>query len=49
VVLEQVEGLVLGDLVADERLLLGDDLAHAGLDALEVVDRERAPSGSSKS
>ena len=28
-------------LVADEGLRLGDDLAHAGLDALEVVDLER--------
>ena len=35
----------LGDLVADERLVLGDDLAHAGLDPLEVVGAERAAVG----
>ena len=34
-----------GDLVPDERLLLVDDLPHAGLDALEVVGRERGPAG----
>jgi hypothetical protein len=44
----------LGELVAHERLGLGEDLAHAGLDALEVLGYEGArrpsgPGGSSKS
>jgi hypothetical protein len=34
---EQREALVAADLVAFERLVLGDDLAHVCLDALEVV------------
>ena len=45
VVLEQLEGAALGDLVADERLALGDDLAHPGVDAVEVVGGERAAVG----
>jgi hypothetical protein len=43
VVLEDDPRLLRRELVADERLLLGDDLAHAGVDALEVVGRERPP------
>jgi hypothetical protein len=31
------------DLVAQERLVLVDDLAHAGVDAIEVVGREGGP------
>ena len=45
VVVEQLERLGLGDLVADERLVLGDDLAHAGVELLEVVGLERAAVG----
>ena len=38
---EDLAGLVGRDLVAHERLALVDDLAHAGVDAVEVVGRER--------
>ena len=38
---EDLAGLVGRDLVAHERLVLVDDLAHAGVDAVEVVGRER--------
>ena len=40
-VLERVERLDLVELGALERLRLGDDLAHARLDRLEVLGRER--------
>ena len=42
---EEPERVAVGDLVADEGLRLGDDLAHAGVDALEVVGDERAAVG----
>jgi hypothetical protein len=40
VVGEDPAGVVGRDLIAHERLLLVDDLAHAGVDAVEVVRRE---------
>ena len=45
VVGEQRQPFVGGELVALEGLVLGDDLAHAGLDALEVVVGERLAVG----
>jgi hypothetical protein len=38
---EQAQGLLAGQLPAPEGLALGDDLAHARLDALQVLGRER--------
>jgi hypothetical protein len=38
---EDLAGVVGRDLVPHERLVLVDDLAHAGVDAVEVVGRER--------
>ena len=40
---EDPQAFLLGVLLADERLALGHDLAHAGLDALEVVVAEMGP------
>jgi hypothetical protein len=40
---EHLEGLVGGQLGPHERLVVIDDLAHAGLDRREVVVAERAP------
>ena len=42
---EDLTGPVRRDLVADERLGLGDDLAHPGVDAVEVVRGEVAAVG----
>jgi hypothetical protein len=42
---EELQGLRVGDLVAQEGLALPDDLAHLGVQALEVLGGEGAPVG----
>jgi hypothetical protein len=40
---EDLAGVVGRDLLTHERLVLVDDLPHAGVDALEVLGGERRP------